>query len=85
MINSHLLYRLSYRGTIQLLPQHRFPVVQPVRCAEARHFTFSRSAVNPLNCFYSNDLQNKGVFLAERLFFAQTAWFLAYFLYKSAP
>ncbi len=48
MINSHLLYRLSYRGTKNLsisstfFRLHRFPV------SEARHFTYIETPVNTL-------------------------------------
>ena len=57
MINSHLLYRLSYRGT-------SFPALQVVRVtacfppSEARHFTVLGAAVNRKNAIYYNDLHD---------------------------
>ncbi|CAE6943607.1 conserved protein of unknown function [Pseudomonas marincola] len=57
MINSHLLYQLSYRGTITFkvlsfgLLLSRFP------SSEARHFTDYLLPVNTLFCFYDNTLQ----------------------------
>ena len=57
MINSHLLYRLSYRGT-------SFPALQVVRVtacfppSEARHFTVLDAAVNRKNAIYYNDLHD---------------------------
>ncbi len=45
MINSHLLYRLSYRGTTLLKSrQNRLRL----RAVEARHFTERHRSVNPL-------------------------------------
>ena len=46
MINSHLLYRLSYRGTsvFQLINAAPFDWD---RVAEARHFTYGETPVNP--------------------------------------
>ena len=60
MINSHLLYRLSYRGT-------SFPALQVVRVtacfppSEARHFTVLDAAVNRKNAIYYNDLHDEVV------------------------
>jgi hypothetical protein len=57
MINSHLLYQLSYRGTTCFLSQKQGPVVKSFPVSEARHSTVSRAPVKPLNCFYYNALQ----------------------------
>jgi hypothetical protein len=57
MINSHLLYQLSYRGTTCFLSQKQDPVVNSFPVSEARHSTVSRTPVKPLNCFYYNALQ----------------------------
>ncbi|CAN2974795.1 hypothetical protein METHPM2_20124 [Pseudomonas sp. PM2] len=56
MINSHLLYRLSYHGTTYfkvtavLLPLRPCPY-RYVSVSEARYSTILKPPVNPLNCF----------------------------------
>ena len=52
MINSHLLYRLSYRGTTSIPAPWRY-----VPASEARHFTVPNPAVNPKNAISDNSLR----------------------------
>jgi hypothetical protein len=53
MINSHLLYRLSYRGTTSIPALWRY-----VTASEARHFTVPGSPVNPKNAIPYNTLRS---------------------------
>ncbi|CAI9006874.1 Outer membrane insertion signal domain protein [Pseudomonas sp. IT-P218] len=64
MINSHLLYRLSYHGTthfnLQLCSFTAFSSTRSHRCvrvSEARYSTIFSTSVNPLICIQVNDLQ----------------------------
>jgi hypothetical protein len=58
MINSHLLYRLSYRGTItfQLVGLSAMLLCKPP--SEARHFTVLGAPVNRKNAIYYNALRD---------------------------